>query len=134
MIPATDTDINLLSFAPVEMPSLSYRFDLDTQHVRGVTDSLDAMKQAVYLTVGTERFQYPIYSWNYGVELAGLIGRPISYCLPEIKRRITEALVQDDRITGTDNWAFEVRRGKVLASFTVHTIYGELDANREVTV
>ncbi len=134
MIPATDTDINLLSFAPVEMPTRSYRFDLAAQRVRGFTDQREAMKQVIYLIVYTERYQYPIYSWNYGAELDGLIGQPIPYVLPEIKRRVTEALMQDDRITGVDNWEFEVVRSKVTATYTVRTVWGDIDADVEVTV
>ncbi|MDR1692265.1 MAG: DUF2634 domain-containing protein [Oscillospiraceae bacterium] len=115
------------SFALREMPSKTHRFDLSARHVRGETDRLEAMRQAVYLIVYTERYRYPIYSRNYGAELEELIGKPIPYVLPEIKRRVTEALTQDTRITGVDGWSFDVQRGKVTATYTVHTIYGELD-------
>jgi hypothetical protein len=134
MLPVTDTDINLATFEPVEMPTRSYHFDLGAQRVRDFTDQREAMKQAIYLIIYTERYTYPIYSWNYGAELGGLIGQPIPFVLPEIKRRITEALMQDDRITGVDNWEFEVVRSKVTATYTVHTIFGDIDADAEVNV
>ena len=52
--------------------------------------------------------------------------------MSEMKRRITDALMQDDRITGVDDWTFETGRKSVLVRFTVYTIYGELEATKEV--
>lgn len=55
--------------------------------------------------------------------------------LPEIPRRIKEALVADDRII--DATAFELshdKRGNVLAKFKVITIFGNFDAGKEVRI
>ena len=41
---------------------------------------------------------------------------------------------QDDRITGVDDWTFETGRKSVLVRFTVYTIYGELEATKEVEI
>jgi phage baseplate assembly protein W len=121
-------------FVPPEMTSRSYHFDLDSQRVRGITDRREAMRQAIYLIIYTERYQYPIYSRNYGAEMNDLIGQPIPFVLPEIRRRVTEALMHDDRITAVDNWNFNVQRGKVAATFTAHTIYGDIGADVEVNI
>lgn len=134
MIPITDTDISVLDFEATEMPSFSYNLDRSSGRIRGFTDELEAIKQAIYLIVNTERYQYPIYSWNYGTELGDLIGQPIPYVLPEIKRRVTEALLQDERITAVDNWIFDVQRGKVTVYFTAHTIFGGIEADTEVNI
>ena len=135
MIPHTEYDLNSLAFAPLEMPSRTYRLDLDAKRVHGFADKREAMRQAIYLAIHTERYQYPIYSRNYGVEMGGLVGRPIPYVLPEIKRRVTEALMHDERVTAVDGWEFDAaRRGRVAAAFTAHTVYGSVDANVEVAV
>ena len=42
--------------------------------------------------------------------------------------------MQDDRITGVDDWTFETGRKSVLVRFTVYTIYGELEATKEVEI
>ena len=81
-----------------------------------------------------ERYAYPIYSRRYGSEFLDLIGKPKDFVMSELKRRITEALEQDERITGVDGWSFEAGRNTVLAHFTVHTIFGELDFSKEVEV
>jgi phage baseplate assembly protein W len=129
-----DNEIVAAAFTVQEMPGKTYKYDIDRNHIAGSTDKLDAMKQAIYLILSTERYVYPIYSWNYGVELANLIGMPTDYCLPEIKRRVTEALLTDDRISSVDNWTFDVNRQKVQATFTAHTIYGDVNSQTEVNI
>lgn len=101
---------------------------------RAWTDKREALRQAVYLILNVERYAYPIYSRNYGSELVDLIGQPMDYAMSEMKRRITDALMQDDRITGVDDWTFETGRKSVLVRFTVYTIYGELEATKEVEI
>ena len=54
--------------------------------------------------------------------------------MSEIKRRITEALEQDDRITGVDKWELETGRNSVRVAFTVHSIYGDVDVEKEVEI
>lgn len=92
------------------------------------------LNKAVYLILNVERYAYPIYSRNYGSELADLIGQPRDYTMSEMKRRITEALLQDDRITSLSDWEFEPGRKSVRASFVVHTIYGDVEVSREVDI
>ena len=42
-----------------------------------------------------------------------LIGKDVEYCIPEIERRVREALLQDDRITAVQNFEFTVNKKKV---------------------
>lgn len=101
-------------------------------HIRGMVDELESLRQAIYLILSTERYAYLIYSWNYGVELVELIGQPKEYALPEIKRCITEALLQDDRITAVDGFEFEAGKKTVHVTFTVHSIFGDLEVETDV--
>ena len=68
------------------------------------------------------------------MELNGLYGQPVGMVYPEIERLITESLMQDDRITGVDGFSFEKERGMVRLSFTVHSIFGDIDAGKDVTI
>lgn len=133
-LPQTGDDIDLMEFAIEEQPSYTYKLDIDRGRIRGMTDEADAMLQAVYLSLSVERYQYPIYSFNYGVELADLIGQPKDYVMSEVKRRITEALTQDDRIESVDEWAFETTKKSVIVTFMVHTIFGDIEITKEVAV
>jgi len=121
-------------FEFVIYPSKTYAMDLKTGRIRGFVDEQEAMKQAIYKVLNTERFTYGAYSNNYGVELNSLIGMPMSYVLPEIKRCITEALTWDSRITSVDGFEFETEMGKVHCKFTVHTIHGDIDAEKVVNI
>lgn len=108
-----------------EQPTYTYKMNLDTGSIRGYTDGLDAMRQAIFKILQTERYQYIMYSWNYGIETLDLYGEPISYVCPELERRITEALLWDERIESVDNFEFDLpQKGVVHVSFTAHTISG----------
>lgn len=133
MIPAVEDDIRQ-DFTIETLPSKTFKMNTDTLTISGTIDELEAVKQAVYLILNVERYQWLIYSWNYGVELHGLIGKPVDFCLPEIERRIKEALLQDDRITAVQNFEFTVNKKQVLTTFEVVTIYGEINAEKEVEI
>lgn len=125
MIPAVNADLDLK-----EEQQPSRTFSLDS----GTIDGLEAVKQAIYLILNTERYKHLIYSWDYGVELDDLIGREKEYAYPELKRRITEALVQDDRILEVSDFDFKNIGGKVTVSFSVNTVFGHLSIEKEVIV
>jgi len=90
-------------------------------------DELSAVGQAVRLALATERYRHLIYSYAYGFEGTGLLGRPLSYLYMELKRRITEALTQDDRIRDVTDFSFSRTRGRIHVSFRVETVYGVLE-------
>ena len=108
-------------------PSKDYKLQLDGNQIAGFVDDLEAMRQVVYKILNTERYDYQIYSWNYGVELADLFGRPLTFVIPEVKRRITEALLQDDRIVSVDAFSYARNRNQLHIRFTVHTVFGEIE-------
>ena len=115
-------------------PSRTFRLDHTWQVVRGTIDQIEAMEQAIYLILNVERYEWPIYSWDYGVELMDLIGQHPDYCKVEIQRRDSEALLQDDRITEVKDFHFTITGKKILAEFTVVTIFGETRTEVEVNI
>lgn len=122
-------------FEYVEQPTHTYRLDMQSERISGHTDGQEAMKQAIYKILQTERYKELIYSWNYGLETADLFGEPVSFICPELERRITEALLWDKRITAVDGFAFDFpQKGAVHVSFTAHTVFGEINAEREVAI
>lgn len=131
MIPQVQDDLRH-GFTLDTLPSYTLGLRTGSERVLGRVDGLEAMKQAIYLILSVERYDYLIHSWNYGVELQDLYGMPTSYCIPEIERRIREALLQDDRITAVDGFSFSVERGKIHTTFTVATNYGAVEAERTV--
>ena len=124
------------------LPNKTYKMLVSDEQVMGtLEDKLSAVQQAAYKILNTERYKHVIYSWNYGVELQDLFGKPIPYVLSEIPRRITEALLQDDRINAVTDFdlSFEKdnsqgKRGDVLAKFTIKSIYGEIEMKKGVAI
>lgn len=132
MLPKQEIDL-LVDYTEKVQPSRTYRLILETMRVSGQTDGLEAVKQAIFKALSTERYQHIIYSWNYGVELDDLYGRPTSYVLPEIKRRITEALTWDDRIEAVDGFEFSIERDTIHVSFVAHTVAGIIESEWSVS-
>ena len=123
---------NGLSF--IEYPTRTYALDFDNKCVKGYADGLEAMEQAIRLIMSTERFLYEIYSWNYGIEPAELIGQPPVLAEVNLKRNISEALLWDKRVTAITNFDVQKVNKKITVSFTVHTKYGELSESTEVRI
>lgn len=123
------------AFEYEEQPDYTYKLNLESESVNGYVDLLEAYKQAVYKILNTERYDYQIYSWDYGIELKALFGQPIPYVIPEIDRRITEALEQDYRTESVSGFEFDLsKRGVVHVSFTASSIYGEADFKLDVQI
>ena len=132
MIPSTTAFLEQ-DFEITEQPTHTYKMNLESNLIRGYTDGQEAMKQAIYKILNTERYQYVMYSWNYGIELLDLYDEPVSYVCPELERRITEALTWDDRIQSVDNFEFNIsKKGEILVTFTAHTVFGNVVAEKVV--
>lgn len=64
-----------------------------------------------------------------------LFGKPKSFCKSEIKRRVKEALLQDERILEVSAFSFEDKKRRELAvTFTAKTIYGEINITKGVQI
>lgn len=115
-------------------PSKNYMMHISDDVINGTCDKLNAMVQAIYKILNTERYRYAIYSWNYGIELRDLFGEPVSYVCAEMERRVTEALTQDDRIVSVTDFEFDTsKRHEVVCTFVVHTIFGDVKSEKGVT-
>ena len=117
------------------LPSKNYMMHIDRNRISGFCDKAEAVKQAIYKILNTERYEYIIYSWNYGIQLYDLYGEPVTYVCPELERRIIDALSVDDRITSCEGFDFDTsRRGVVVVTFKANTIYGDIDVEKVVNI
>lgn len=118
-----------------ETPSRTYKVDFANGRISGFVDESEAMQQAIYKILQTERFDYLIYSWNYGVEMKALFGKSYPVVESEVKRVIKEALIADSRITDVvDFKVTRVDKRTVAVSFTALTIFGDMNIETEVNV
>src|SRR5690606_11994314 len=116
-----------------QQPSLTYGIDFEKGREVGMIDVIEAVKQAVFLILKTERSRYLRYTADYGSELEGLIGRDRLFVQSELKRRIREALMRDDRIEDVTNFRLQFNGDRVLVRFTVISNFGEIEMEQEVT-
>lgn len=134
MIPVND-NILMLDLEEEMLPSKNYRMKIEQDVINGYCDELEAMKQVIYKILNTERYQYLIYSWDYGIELLDLFGEPVTYVCPELERRIKEALEEDDRIELVDDFQFDISEKRtVKIEFMVHTIFGDIKEEKVVKI
>lgn len=127
-------NILIQDFEIIKQPSKTFKVDMENQRIIEMTDGLAAIKQAIHCILSTERFEWLIYSWNYGVELDRLFGQSLGLVKSKVKKRIKEALTQDDRIQSVDAFSFNISGRKLLVKFTVHTSIGNINAEKEVSV
>lgn len=123
------------AFVYETQPTLTYKLNINTDTFNGYVDELEAYKQTVYKILNTERYEHIIYSWNHGIELKDLFGQPIPYVVPELERRITEALMQDDRTVSVTDFQFDTSKfGVVSVTFKANSIYGETEQQLTVEI
>ncbi|WP_291292326.1 DUF2634 domain-containing protein [Enterococcus sp.] len=116
-----------------QIPSKTYR--LLNGRITGWIDELAAMRQSIEKVLHTERFTWPIYTDNYGVELRSLIGEDIDLVIAEVERIVQDALSVDERIIEVKNFTLtQESKNAVLVSFFVVTIYGQIKIEKEVAV
>lgn len=113
-------------------PSQTYR--LTNGRVEGRTDGKNAISQAVDLMLSTERWRHLIYSGDYGLEMEELFGKSRGYLEADMARRFSEALSQDDRINGIEDFQMTFSGDEANISFTVVTLFGNLTVERRVSI
>lgn len=131
MIPNSNIDINLEVIEDVETTK-TYR--IYNNKIQGYLDELEALRQAIYKVLNTEKYEYPIYSFSYGSELESLIGKDPTYVKIELKRRIEESLLNDLRIESIDNFEININSDELTCTFNVKSVYGNLSLTKEVNI
>lgn len=130
MIPSSNLGTELTVSSESET---SKTYKLSEDKIQGMIENLSALEQAIYKELNTEKYDYPIYSFDYGIELENLIGKEEAYVKAELKRRIEECLCKDDRIQTVDNFSFTLSEDEMLCTFDVESIYGDLTISKEVS-
>ena len=123
------------SFDYENQPTLSHKLNFENGRVGGYVDKLEAYKQRIYLLLNTERYKHIIFSWDYGIELEDLFGQPIAYVVPEIERRLTEAVMTDRESEKVSDFEFDTsKKGIVYVKFKATSVYGEVEFEKNVEI
>ena len=132
MLPTFSDDLRNDFMVPAQ-PSMTYALQ-PTDSIQGHVSGLEAVKQTIRVMLNVERYDYEIYSWNYGAELKDLIGKPLPLVYSLIRQFVADALITDDRIISVDNFRFERSGSRVHVLFDVGTIFGSAEMEAEVDI
>ncbi|GAA0240163.1 DUF2634 domain-containing protein [Metaclostridioides mangenotii] len=96
-----------------------------------IIEGNEALKVWIYKCIKTNRYEYEVYSWDYGTEISDLIGQRYTKGLTESEanRYIKEALEVSPYITNVDTVNSNFEKDVLSASVKVTTIYGEVEVN-----
>lgn len=109
-------------------PLPEYEIDFETMTLTGrLINGIAAVKQWIHICLGTSRYIYPQYPWTYGQDFEELMGESYTEdeLRPILERMITEALSENDEITGISEFDVTKDGDKVTVTFKVETIYGD---------
>lgn len=115
-----------------DQPSLTWIVDPVTNRLRGRGDNWEAVRQAVEVIVNVERFKWQIYTPNFGTDYDGLLGTEPGYAASELRRRLEDAFLPDNRILGIKDYAYTFRDVSLTVTFTALTVFGDVPGSMEV--
>jgi len=115
------------------VPYPSRTFRLTEKQITGNIDGAEAIKQAVYHILSTERYAYAIYDDNFGVEFEKYKGRGFDYLEATIENTLNDALLQDDRIIKV-NVANIVKTNKNTALIEITVDHNQGTFSEEVVI
>lgn len=118
----------------LKVPS-EYEIDYKTGQLTGrMVEGLEAIRVWIWLVLQIPRYQYPIFSWDYGNEYEALIGKSYSaeYLQAEAKRMTEDCLLMNDYIVSIENFTAVLIDEKLNISFVAETKYGEVEIKTNV--
>lgn len=109
----------------------TYKIDFENGRLTNeIITGLEAVKQFIYISLRTPRYDYAIYSDDIGSEIEELMKEKdvsIEYRKMELERLVREALIYDERIDGVTNFQIDHIDDEFHVSFVVETVEGTID-------
>ena len=118
-----------------ELPSRTYRLDLDAGRIVGIADGLTAVNQAIRKAIITPRFKCLIYNNQYGSEIEEeFIASNASrdYIEAACEGFVRDALKPDTRVLKIYDFSFDFGEDRVGIHFKADTIYGETEVKEVI--
>lgn len=119
----------------IEQQSFANRsYNISQTAIQGFVTDLEALSQSIHKRLSVQQFEYPVYSFRYGVDWKDLLGQDPEYVRPEMKRMIQETLLEDDRIIEVENFSFEFSGNACRCTFDVVSAFGNIREEVETNV
>lgn len=109
-----------------------YGIDFETGQLTGrrVT-GIEAIKVWIYLCLKCPRYYYPIYSWDYGVELEVYVGKTATqeFLDTDLRKEVEDALRINPYIARVSAWEATRDGSRVHIVMTVETDLGDTEVD-----
>ena len=118
----------------VEMPK-EYGIDFETGQLTGeIVEGIEAVKVWIWMCLHTQRFRYPLYSWDYGADLEQYIGQTVTeeFLNADCEDEIREALLVNPYIEEIEDFKASFDNGRLSISFGARTKFGETEVEYSV--
>lgn len=112
-----------------------YGIDFATGQLTGkIVEGKEAIKVWIWNCLKTQRFRYPIYSWDYGTDLEQYIGQTVSeeFLNADCEDEIREAMLVNPYITDIEDFMADFRGTRLNISFTAVTKFGDAEVEHSV--
>lgn len=122
-------EVNLLNteYNNTTKTSNTYKMNREALVIKSLINNKEAIAQAVYKILMTEKDTYIIYDSNYGIKFKDLYGKDTTYVVSILKLRIEDALKNDDRIRGIKNFSAVSNKHSISVEFTVESVFGDIE-------
>lgn len=118
-----------------ELPSKTYKLDLEKGRIMGFVDGQEAVQQAIKKALITPRFKCLIYDNQYGSEIEEAVttnDATREYIRSVVPGFVEDCLKPDKRVLGVSNFNFEFRDDGAYISFVADTIFGKVSIKEVV--
>lgn len=118
-----------------ELPSKTYKLDLEKGRIMGFVDGQEAVRQAIKKALITPRFKCLIYDNQYGSEIEEAVttnDATREYVRSVVSGFVEDCLKPDKRVLSVSNFNFEFRDDGAYISFVADTIFGKVSIKEVV--
>lgn len=118
----------------LKMPK-EYGVDFSTGQLTGqIVEGKEALKVWIWNCLKTQRFRFPIYSWDYGADLEQYIGQTVTeeFLNTDCENEIKEAMLVNPFITGITNFSASFAGSRLKISYTAETRFGDVEVSYDV--
>ena len=118
-----------------ELPSKTYRLDLEKGRIVGKVDGIAAVNQAIHKAIITPRFKSLIYNHQYGNEAEAAVTAKDAtrdYIEATLEGFVRDALRPDTRILSISDFAIDFEGDAAHISFLAETIFGATEVEEVI--
>lgn len=116
-------------------PYREYEIDPKTGKLTGrIIEGTEAIVVWCLLALKSKRYEYPVYSWDFGEEISEMIGNSYEPDLlrSEAKRMVEECLLVNEHITGIKDFEVIQEKDRLHIKFTIETDQGDAEVETDV--